>query len=401
MGGTTADVGLIAAATLGPRSRERSVGGLPDRALPMRRHPHDRRRRRLDRLARPGGVLRVGPAERRCRSGPGLLRPRRHRADGHRREPRARPARRPIASGGGVELDRASGAERALERTIDPAAAVVEIVNAEMVRALRVVSVERGHDPREFALVAFGGAGPLHAGALAEELGIARVLVPALAGVLSALGLAGSDDRRDVVRSRRCPLEEAGELPGRGRGRRPLPRAVVRARRAARPGVVRSFHAAHEQRYGYRLPEAVELVALRLRRRSARSPRLSPRAADALPSRGDSGPAIVAFPGATCVVRPGWAGSVTPPGPWCSNDDHPIALSVFVAPCAASPRRWVPFSSAQPLLEHQGTPRLLTARCSTARADGRAGRAHPRAPGRDAGGGGGGDRRARGRATSS
>ena len=89
-----------------------------------------------------------------------------------------------------------------------------------MLRALRVVSVERGHDPRDFALVAFGGAGPLHACALADELGCAKVLVPDAAGVLSALGLVASDERRDAVRSYVVPLEEAGELPGDGRGGR-------------------------------------------------------------------------------------------------------------------------------------------------------------------------------------
>ncbi len=88
-----------------------------------------------------------------------------------------------------------------------------------MLRALRVVSVERGHDPREFALVAFGGAGPLHACALADELGIGTVLVPEAAGVLSALGLVASDERRDRVESRLVPLDEAGELPRERRGR--------------------------------------------------------------------------------------------------------------------------------------------------------------------------------------
>ena len=85
-----------------------------------------------------------------------------------------------------------------------------------MLRALRVVSVERGHDPREFALVAFGGAGPLHACELADELGMRTVLVPEAAGVLSALGLVASDERRDHVETRLVPLAEAGELPAEG-----------------------------------------------------------------------------------------------------------------------------------------------------------------------------------------
>ena len=115
--------------------------------------------------------------------------------------------RLPDRIAGGLELDRAA-AERALAG-VDPAEAI-EVVNAEMLRALRLVSVERGLDPREFALVAFGGAGPLHACALAEELGIETVLVPEAAGVLSALGLA-------VERRAARP----GRVTRRARSRRP------------------------------------------------------------------------------------------------------------------------------------------------------------------------------------
>ena len=68
-----------------------------------------------------------------------------------------------------------------------------------MVRALRVMTVERGVDPRELALMPFGGAGPLHAAAIAEELGMTRIVVPAASGVLAALGLVVSERRRDVV----------------------------------------------------------------------------------------------------------------------------------------------------------------------------------------------------------
>ena len=134
-----------------------------------------------------------------------------------------------------------------------------------MLRALRLVSVERGHDPRACALVAFGGAGPLHACELAEELEIATVLVPDAAGVLSALGLVASDERRDRVRSYLCPLADAGELPRVGRGRPPLSRAVVRAvGAAAGPTWPRGSMRAHEERYGYADPEReIELVAVR------------------------------------------------------------------------------------------------------------------------------------------
>lgn len=81
------------------------------------------------------------------------------------------------------------------------AAAVIDVVNHAMAEALKIVSVQRGHDPRDFALAAFGGAGPLHAAALAEELGIASIICPPIPGAFSALGLVGTDLRRDYVRT--------------------------------------------------------------------------------------------------------------------------------------------------------------------------------------------------------
>jgi N-methylhydantoinase A len=81
------------------------------------------------------------------------------------------------------------------------AAAVIDVVNHAMAEALKIVSVQRGHDPREFTLAAFGGAGPMHATALAEELGMAEVVCPPIPGAFSALGLVGSDLKRDYVRT--------------------------------------------------------------------------------------------------------------------------------------------------------------------------------------------------------
>ena len=78
---------------------------------------------------------------------------------------------------------------------------VIRVVNANMERALRVVSVERGYDPRQFALVAFGGAGGLHACELAQALGIPRVIVPAMPGALSAYGILASDIVKDYSRT--------------------------------------------------------------------------------------------------------------------------------------------------------------------------------------------------------
>jgi N-methylhydantoinase A len=269
--------------------------------------------------------------------------------------------------GGEVVLRRAL-AERALERLgealgLDAEAAalgVVRVANAEMGRALRVISVERGLDPREFALVAFGGAGGLHACALAEELGMRTVLVPRAGGVLSALGLAISDVRRDFSRTLLTGLEELdaesaecgfAELEAAARDVLDDPRlrrqADLRYRRQAFELTVEAddlgalaarFHAAHEQRYGYRMEEEpVELVILRLvatvaverpelhEDPPAREP--EPRARRACfdgewvqaavlhrreLGRGSrvEGPAVVEFAEATCVVRPGWAGEV-------------------------------------------------------------------------------------------
>jgi N-methylhydantoinase A len=109
--------------------------------------------------------------------------------------------------GGALAIDLAAAEAGIRERVADPlglevieaAAAMVEIVNSNMAEALRIVSVE--HDPREFALVAFGGAGPVHAAAPAAELQIPEVIVPPAPGAFSALGLVASDLKRDYSRT--------------------------------------------------------------------------------------------------------------------------------------------------------------------------------------------------------
>jgi len=212
------------------------------------------------------------------------------------------------------ELDGAVGDARdALERDIaDPldtsvresAQGVLDVANANMERALRVVSVERGYDPRRFALVAFGGAGPLHATRLAQQLDIPRVVVPRTAGVLSALGLLISDVLYDFSTSRVRPWTEvspadlterfrAFEEQGHDRLRRealpedrmaferrvdlryigqsfdlsvPVPEGELDA--ADMETVAQRFHDRHEGRYGHAYPEEpVELVTVRLRAR--------------------------------------------------------------------------------------------------------------------------------------
>ena len=242
----------------------------------------------------------------------------------------------------------------------EAALGVVRVANAGMARALRVISVERGLDPREFALLAFGGAGGMHACDLAEEMGMDTILVPEAGGVLSALGLAISDLRRDYVRPFLATLTEADdeeietvfrEMEDVAAKDLDSPEFARRAdlRYAGQsfeipveaddfPEIEARFHAAHETRYGYRMDEEnVDLVNLRL---TATVPVEKPEIKEAEPERevapshrnanfdGEwmevpvfergrmgkcsavSGPAIVEFREATCVVRPGWGGEI-------------------------------------------------------------------------------------------
>jgi N-methylhydantoinase A/oxoprolinase/acetone carboxylase beta subunit len=181
----------------------------------------------------------------------------------------------------------------------------VAVVNAEMLRALRVVSVERGYDPRDFALVAFGGAGPLHACELAEELGIGRVLVPAAAGVLSALGLVATEQRRDHVRSYVVPLEEEGELPAEGEADLRYAGQSFELSVPLGPALAERFHEAHAERYGYADPSRpIELVAVR-------TAEVTPGPEVELPPGEPlevTGPLVLELEGATAWIPPGWVG---------------------------------------------------------------------------------------------
>jgi N-methylhydantoinase A len=279
---------------------------------------------------------------------------------------------RRLGGAGGVTLrrDLAEGALRELGERLgqDPVGAalgVVRVANAEMTRALRVISVERGIDPRELVLLAFGGAGGMHACALAEELGMSRVLLPRAGGVLSALGLAISDLRRDYVRplpgnlgeiepaDLEAGYRELAELAARDLGRPSLERlADLRYRGQSFELTVpfsgldeleSRFHVEHSQRYGYRMEgEPVELVSLRLvATQAVPKPELHAEPAAATgdgPRRrrvsidGDwheveilageqlgpgatvTGPVVVEHPESTIVVRPGWRGAVDPTG---------------------------------------------------------------------------------------
>jgi N-methylhydantoinase A len=244
---------------------------------------------------------------------------------------------------------------------LETALGILGVANAEMVRALRVISIERGLDPREFALLAFGGAGGMHACALAEELGMETVLIPRAGGVLSALGLAISDLRHDYVRPYLIGLEDLdkGQFEEKFKYMQDAAaqdledpehthRADLRYRGQSFELTVEAdslekleerFHDAHEQRYGYRMDEEpVELVNLRLIATvSVEKPELSERTAESGEEESGrreanfdgewkevpvldrekmgegsevEGPAIVEFRESTCVVRPGWRGAV-------------------------------------------------------------------------------------------
>src|SRR5947207_7908239 len=257
MGGTSTDVSLIVGgrAELGA---EREVAGLPLRLPAVDLHTVGAGGGSIVWLD-SGGAIRVGPESAGADPGPAC-----YGRGGTRptiTDANLLLGRLPGVLAGDVELD-AEAAARAFEG-IDPSEAL-EVVNAEMLRALRVVSVERGHDPRDFALVAFGGAGPLHACALAGELGISTVLVPAEAGVLSALGLAVGDERCDRVRSYVCPLEDAGELPEAGEADLRYRGQSFELTVPLSPDLAAAFHRAHEERYGYADPSrGIELVAVR------------------------------------------------------------------------------------------------------------------------------------------
>jgi N-methylhydantoinase A len=299
MGGTSTDVALIRDGEA-ERTSERSVARLPVRLPSVDLQTVGAGGGSIAWLDE-GGALRVGPESAGADPGPasygwGGTRPTVTDAN-------LLLGRLPEELAGGLRLDRRA-AERALDG-VDPAA-VVAAVNAEMLRALRVVSVERGHDPRDFALVAFGGAGPLHACELADELGIETVLVPEAAGVLSALGLAASDERRDRVQTHLVPLAEAGELPSEGEADLRYAGQSFELTVPLGGDLAESFHRAHEERYGYvDRNRPIELVAVR-----TAEVRAGPEIQPSRSSRKDvTGPSVLELDGSTCWLPAGWVGA--------------------------------------------------------------------------------------------
>ena len=327
----------------------------------------------------PGGALRVGPRSAGAIPGPAC-----YGRGGD--EPTVTDANlllgrlgadAPLAGGVALDLAAAQRAVGALAEKLGLellacAEGIVRVANAEMVRALRVMTVEQGIDPRRFALLAFGGAGPLHAAAIADELGMTTILCPRASGVLSALGLAAADRRAteqrtvllagdaltdgaladagsELARAAQATLglqaaaaseseiEIAYEARYRGQAHeltvRDLPDATV-------PSVRAAFEALHEERYGHvDANAAIEVVTVRVTARVP-GPQLDLAAGEGAgasrgrrgvvfagvehdaeivsgePATGErlQGPAICELAEATLAVPPGWSGTVDEAG---------------------------------------------------------------------------------------
>jgi N-methylhydantoinase A len=367
MGGTSCDVCVVEGGEV-RRTDSRKIGGRPIQLPMVDVHTVGAGGGSIG-WRDPGGALRVGPQSAGADPGPACY---------------GRGGSKPTVTdanlllghlagdsrlAGGVSLD-ADAAERAIDSlarplglgTLEAAAGILRVANQEMVRALRVVTVERGVDPRGFALLPFGGAGPMHAAAIAAELGIETILCPRAGGVLSAFGLCASERRRDTARTvmlsgselsaERIATEVAAMVEEIGAG---LPdeadaRLTYKLRYAGQafelpvPGpanpdpadLIEGFERAHEERYGHRDPDGeVVLVDVELAmvvagpspqpvaatgetlEQGARRIRFDGEWIEAPVLRGEpaagteaEGPAIFELPEATFVVPPGWTTKV-------------------------------------------------------------------------------------------
>lgn len=360
MGGTSTDVSLLDGAAR--QHSEWTIGELPVRVPAIDIHTVGAGGGSLA-ACDAGGALTVGPESAGADPGPACY--------GRGERPTVTDADLLLGRlvpeaflGGGMRLDvaRARRALRPLARRLGgdvetAAEDVVRVVNAGMERAIRRISVERGHDPRDYALAAFGGAAGMHACELADALGVRRVLVPRHPGLLSAWGALGADLHRDYVQTVRLVEPPAALLARRlrplaARARRELRADGARGRVVLtatldlryrgqsyelavplRAGYRRAFHAAHRGRYGY-ADEArpVEVVTLRLAATAASRVRFPAAPAPAggrprphrlrwqgrwlsahclarehLPRRRLAGPLVITELSATTVVAPGWS----------------------------------------------------------------------------------------------
>jgi N-methylhydantoinase A/oxoprolinase/acetone carboxylase beta subunit len=335
MGGTSTDVCLVRDGTAEPAA-QRTVAGLPVRLPSLDVHTIGAGGGSIARID-PGGALVVGPRSAGATPGPacygrGGTEPTVTDAD---LVAGRIPAGAAFPGLGGLDLE---AARRALEGAGVQAEGVVDVVDNAMVQAVRTVTVERGVDPRQLALVAFGGAGPLHACALADALDMAVVIVPPRAGVLSAVGLLGAPRQADLVRSWPTPGDHTGldgalrslaaeavsRLGGAGAsgtgasGAQVATETAVDCRYAGQShelsvASVEAFAAEHRRRNGYDRPGwPVEVIALRATARAPVTVDLPP-----LPGRSPAvGPAVLAEPDCTVWVPDGWRADVHGSGSW-------------------------------------------------------------------------------------
>ncbi len=374
MGGTTTDVCLIADGEA-QALPQRRLGGFPVRLPSVAVESIGAGGGSLARVDGTG-ALRVGPESAGARPGPacyGLGGEAPTVTDAHAVAGTLSPT---ALLGETIRVDRAR-AEAALAPAaralglglLETAAGILEVANAAMMRAIRLISVQRGFDLREFALIAYGGAGPLHGGRLAHELGMPRVVVPAPAGVFSALGCVVTEVAYDHVQTHRRPLDglDPTDLDARferlaAAVRAPLlaeghEAAAIRLARSVDvrylgqnyelevpwrgdlAALRRDFQALHQRLYAYATGEAMECVNLRVRAavpvevarfpewpgRGAANPGGEHRAyfpetgetplpvyrrADLAAEQVLKGPALVEDPWATTLVYPGQSGTL-------------------------------------------------------------------------------------------
>ncbi len=327
MGGTSTDVCLVQGGVPQP-APGRTAAGFPIRLPSLDIHTIGAGGGSIARLD-PGGALVVGPASAGADPGPacygrGGVEPTVTDADlvlGRIPSDAALP--------GLGTLDRDAAARSVASRHVT-AEGVVEVVDANMERAVRRVTVERGVDPSDLALVAFGGAGPLHACAIAAALDMRAVVVPPRAGVLSAVGLLSAPRQRDLVRSWPTPQAHGGlaaalaALAGEaaaavGSGAAGVTTSIdcryVGQSHELTVASVDEFPAEHRRRNGYARPSSpIEVVAVRATARIA-----APMTPGQLPPVDRSpaqGPAVLVEPDCTVWVPPGWCAQVTDGGSW-------------------------------------------------------------------------------------
>ena len=291
MGGTSTDVALVDAEQGGPKTtNEAIISGMPISVPILDIHTVGAGGGSIARFD-SGGILHVGPESAGANPGPICY--------GRGTKPTVSDANLILGRldphnflGGKVTLDsdRARSYMDRARHTISTVEAfargIIALAEAAMEKAIRVISVERGHDPREFTLVAFGGAGPLHACALAKGLRVPRVLVPRMPGALSALGILLADRVRDYSRTVMLKsnqdlepyfreLEQAGfedlaseQVAGTASRSADL-RYVGQGYElnvAAGPNMLADFHRAHRRRYGYAdETRDIEVVNMRVR----------------------------------------------------------------------------------------------------------------------------------------